>query len=128
MELLERTAALSDLDHWFHEASAGAGWMVLVSGEAGMGKTSLLHAFAGGRSGVLWSACDPLATPRPFGPLTEIAPALGGRIASLMGAERVGGGEAAVAPQRHREPAHFARSDARTRLPVRSPRATTPMS
>ena len=108
MELLERAAALSDLDRWFHEASAGAGGVVLVSGEAGVGKTSLLHAFAAGRSNVLWSACDPLATPRPFGPLTEIAPLLGGRIATLMGVERSGGGEAGIAPQRHREPAHFA--------------------
>jgi DNA-binding CsgD family transcriptional regulator len=108
MELLERTSALGDLDRWFNEASAGAGRVVLVSGEAGVGKTSLLHAFAAGRSDVLWSACDPLATPRPFGPLTEIAPALGRRVASLMGAERAGSGDAAIASERHREPAHVA--------------------
>jgi DNA-binding CsgD family transcriptional regulator len=108
MELLERTAALGDLDRWLREARAGAGGLVLVSGEAGVGKTSLLHAFASGVSGVLWSACDPLTTPRPFGPLTEIAPALGGRIATLMGAERADRGEPAIAEQRHRDPTHFA--------------------
>ena len=108
MDLLERSAALEDLDHWFHEAGAGAGRLVLVSGEAGVGKTSLLDVFASGRPGVLWSACDPLTTPRPFGPLTEIAPALGGRVAALMDAEPAGRGEATIAERRPREPAHFA--------------------
>jgi DNA-binding CsgD family transcriptional regulator len=108
MELLERAAALDDLDRWFHEAGAGAGRLVLVSGEAGVGKTSLLGAFVAGRSGVLWSACDPLATPRPFGPLIEMAPVLGGGVAALMEAEPAGTGDTAGAEQPRRETAHGA--------------------
>ena len=49
---------------------------MLVGGEAGIGKTSFVTALAEsfqppGR--VLWGACDPLFTPRPLGPIYDIA-------------------------------------------------------
>ncbi|MBE0611339.1 MAG: AAA family ATPase [Dehalococcoidia bacterium] len=75
MELLERDGLLRDLDDRLAEAAAGNGRMVLVAGEAGIGKTSLVRAFAercGGRAHVLHGACDPLATPRPLGPFLDM--------------------------------------------------------
>ena len=45
MSLLERDEALRSLEQWSAEARAGHGRLALISGEAGMGKTSLvLHA------------------------------------------------------------------------------------
>src|SRR5690349_4143046 len=87
MELLERAEALGELTRWVGEARAGDGRLVLVEGEAGVGKTSLLAQFTAGMRPVvrlLWTACDPLSTPRPLGPLVEIAPALGGKVQELL--------------------------------------------
>src|SRR5690349_21328871 len=66
--------------------------MVLVRGEAGAGKTSLVQEFADGVSAdaaivdgrMLWGACDPLATPRPLGPLHDIADQLGEGCRALL--------------------------------------------
>jgi DNA-binding CsgD family transcriptional regulator/tetratricopeptide (TPR) repeat protein len=74
MELLEREQSLADLTRWL-EAAAGGGCIALVSGEAGIGKTSLLQAFSKRQrlARVLWGACDALFTPRPLAPLYDIA-------------------------------------------------------
>ena len=87
MELLERDEPLAALADWLDEAGSGAGRFVLVSGEAGIGKTSLVRAFCdehadGAR--VWWGACDALSTPRPLGPLYDIARAARGELAALM--------------------------------------------
>lgn len=61
-------------------AAAGQGRLVLLSGEAGVGKTTVLERFAGGvgdRVEVLRGWCEPLSTPRPLGPWVDIAPGLG---------------------------------------------------
>ena len=74
--LLERGEALAMLRGLFSEVRAGSGRMVLVAGEAGVGKTALVTAFrdaAGGASPVLEGSCDALATPRPLAPFTEMA-------------------------------------------------------
>jgi DNA-binding CsgD family transcriptional regulator/tetratricopeptide (TPR) repeat protein len=84
MGLLERADELAILDDAAHRAAGGAGSVVLVSGEAGIGKSALLaQAFANGASvqaRVLWGACDPLSTPRPLGPLHDIARQVGGTV------------------------------------------------
>jgi DNA-binding CsgD family transcriptional regulator/tetratricopeptide (TPR) repeat protein len=74
MELLEREQSLADLTRWL-EAAAGGGCIALVSGEAGIGKTSLLEEFSKRQrqARVLWGACDALFTPRPLAPLYDIA-------------------------------------------------------
>lgn len=84
--LLERsgdlTALATALDSVrLHEAGA----LVLVAGEAGIGKTSLLRAFCDTAVAerVLWGACDPLDTPRPLGPLADLAE---GELAVRVGA------------------------------------------
>jgi tRNA A37 threonylcarbamoyladenosine biosynthesis protein TsaE len=46
MNLLERDGQLRQLEAALERASLGRGTTVLVSGEAGVGKTSLLQAFA----------------------------------------------------------------------------------
>jgi DNA-binding CsgD family transcriptional regulator len=74
--LLEREEALAALRAARDRAVAGAGWVSLVSGEAGIGKTSLVRAFAAETTAlrrVLWGGCDALFTPRPFGPVHDLA-------------------------------------------------------
>jgi predicted ATPase len=46
MPLLEREPALESLGGWLAEARAGRGRLVLVAGEAGVGKTTLVNEFA----------------------------------------------------------------------------------
>ncbi|MGH2562862.1 MAG: ATP-binding protein, partial [Thermomicrobiales bacterium] len=88
MELLERTPYLRELDGLLREAAAGRGRLVLLGGEAGVGKTSLVRRFASEAhptARVLAGACDPLSTPRPLGPLLDIAAAVGGDLGRLAG-------------------------------------------
>ena len=75
MELLEREEALAGLEFALGEVRAGAGMVVLVSGEAGIGKTSLIRAFLARVPDdvpVLVGGCDDLAVPRALGPFHEI--------------------------------------------------------
>lgn len=75
MDLLERESCFADLAKWLGTAAHQAGCVVLVSGEAGIGKTALLREFAKRQkqARVLWGACDALFTPRPLAPLHDIA-------------------------------------------------------
>ena len=80
MELIERDAYLADLAEHLAAAAAGHGRLVLVGGEAGVGKTSLVRAFSGEHARdarVVLAACDGLFTPQPLGPLFEVADQLG---------------------------------------------------
>jgi DNA-binding CsgD family transcriptional regulator len=86
--LLERSGQLGELaDRLTDVIDAPQGWVILVRGEAGIGKTALLHGFCGslGRGvRVLWAACDPLFTPRPLGPLLDIARSVGGELRAQL--------------------------------------------
>jgi len=76
MELLERKDSLDVLSQLVTDVSAGEGKTVLLSGEAGIGKTSLIKYFTNdlnSETEVLWGGCDALFTPRPLGPLYDIA-------------------------------------------------------
>jgi DNA-binding CsgD family transcriptional regulator/tetratricopeptide (TPR) repeat protein len=62
------------------------GRLVLIGGEAGVGKTALVHHFAEAQRAVrvLAGACDPLFTPHPLGPLLDIAQVVGGQLKALV--------------------------------------------
>jgi predicted ATPase len=88
MHLLERQEQLEILNRCFQEARTGCGKLVLVAGEAGLGKSSLVERFVAEHrreARTLWGACDGLSTPRPLAPVHEIAAqtsALGGHASS----------------------------------------------
>jgi DNA-binding CsgD family transcriptional regulator/tetratricopeptide (TPR) repeat protein len=86
MQLLEREQCLADLNTWLDTAVRGSGCIVLVAGEAGIGKTALLQEFAQRQSDlrILWGACDSLFTPRPLAPLHDIARQTHGRLAATL--------------------------------------------
>jgi DNA-binding winged helix-turn-helix (wHTH) protein/tetratricopeptide (TPR) repeat protein len=87
--LLERSAQLEELSR-LHEAvvRGDGGRAALVHGEAGIGKSALVSSFcaAAGRTSRLFvGTCDALTTPRPLGPLHDIARAAGPPLSSLLG-------------------------------------------
>src|ERR1700759_413891 len=87
MELAERDLETSALSSRADDARAGHGSVVLVCGESGAGKTSFVETFAdrhGAGARVLWGACDPLTTPRPLGPLHDLAAELAPETQTLL--------------------------------------------
>jgi DNA-binding CsgD family transcriptional regulator/tetratricopeptide (TPR) repeat protein len=81
MALLERGPLLGQLSTLLGDARHGRGRLVLVVGEAGIGKTSLVEAFCGLAPSIVrtyWGTCDPLVPPRPFTPVVDIADRVGG--------------------------------------------------
>ncbi len=87
MDLLERSRFLDALDGYAAEATTGGGRFVLVTGEAGIGKTSLIEAFRDRHPQMrwLWGACDGTSTPHPLGPFHDIALTVGGKLVELFG-------------------------------------------
>src|SRR5215469_14534775 len=86
MELLEREQSLEALTALWRTVSTGQGRCVLVSGEAGIGKTALVEQFVhqqGRAARHLWGACDALFTPRPLGPLYDMAAHARGALSSF---------------------------------------------
>lgn len=85
MHLFERQQQLDVLAQSFAEARTGSGKLILIAGEAGLGKSSLVEQFVADtrrHARILWGACDALDTPRALGPVHEIAaqtPVLDGR-------------------------------------------------
>lgn len=90
--LLEREPFVDVLEAAHAHARAGHGRLVLVSGEAGSGKTALLRYFCAERAGgsrLLWGACDALFTPRPLGPIHDIAEDAGPDFRELVRTEAI---------------------------------------
>ena len=74
--LLERQGALASLEASLGDAGRGRGRVVLLGGEAGIGKTSLVRAFAEGLGRdvrQLHGSCDDLVTPRALGPFDDMS-------------------------------------------------------
>ena len=91
--MLERDAELAALAHAAREAADRHGSVVLVKGEAGIGKSSLVEALrshlpAEGR--MLVGYCDDLATPRTLGPFRDLVGSVGTELshAVMDGSER----------------------------------------
>jgi DNA-binding CsgD family transcriptional regulator len=85
--LLERGLALERLRTALASAEHGEGRLAFVSGEAGVGKTTLVHRFCEGQlesTRVLVGTCDALFTPRPLGPFLDVAESVGGRLRDVV--------------------------------------------
>jgi hypothetical protein len=78
--LLERDAELAVLAERYRQVAAGRGGVVLLCGEAGLGKTSLVEHFAAvlrrGSPRPAWflvGLCEDLLTPSPLGAIHDMA-------------------------------------------------------
>jgi DNA-binding CsgD family transcriptional regulator/tetratricopeptide (TPR) repeat protein len=87
-DLFERDRELSILTELLADVQREReGRLVLIGGEAGVGKTALLRHFCErplGSARILWGACDALFTPRPLGPLLDVADTTGGELEALV--------------------------------------------
>ena len=75
MELIERAGFLASLQTKFDNVTRGEGHCVLIGGEAGIGKTSLIKAFCNSKKNdykIYQGTCDALFTPRPLAPFYDI--------------------------------------------------------
>jgi DNA-binding SARP family transcriptional activator len=73
--LLERNRELESLHACVSAAETGRGSLVLVSGDAGVGKSALVRAFIDGLAGdvtVHVGSCDDLVAPRSLGPFQDM--------------------------------------------------------
>ena len=75
MELIERAGFLKTLQSKFKGVVAGEGHSILITGESGIGKTSLVKSFCEQVEKdykIYQGYCDALFTPRPLAPLYDI--------------------------------------------------------
>jgi DNA-binding CsgD family transcriptional regulator/tetratricopeptide (TPR) repeat protein len=88
-EILERADELAALRQAVDDASRGHGSVVLVAGEPGIGKSTLLRTWLGdpgppARTLIGW--CDDLLTSQTHGPLRDVARTTGGALAAAIAA------------------------------------------
>jgi predicted ATPase len=87
-DLLERASELAALGKVLMSVRESSfGQMVLVGGEAGIGKTALLQRFCETLNPsvrLLRGSCDPLFAPPPLGPLLAIAESLQGKLKQIV--------------------------------------------
>ncbi|HET7799316.1 MAG TPA: AAA family ATPase [Humibacillus xanthopallidus] len=81
MEIVERDPQIAQLRRAMR-GMGRQGHVVAVTGEPGAGKTTLLRAITSGPESprVARGLCDPLATPRPLGPIRDVLVELGARL------------------------------------------------
>lgn len=87
--LVGRAGLVSDLFHWIDDAARGRGGAVIISGEAGIGKTKFVE-FVGAETGlrgfdILYGQCPDLQNTRPYQVFVQ---ALWQRICESLRAER----------------------------------------
>lgn len=88
--LLEREDELALLVRAVDEADRGRGCVLLVAGEAGIGKTSLVRALRAELADevtFLFGACEPLSVPVPLQPLRELLDAAGADDLAALGSD-----------------------------------------
>lgn len=88
MQIQERDGPLRQLSDGYDRAQRGEGNCIVVQGEAGIGKTTLLRAFLetlpeGPR--VLRGSCEDLAIAEPLGPLWDLAREVGWDLEKSIG-------------------------------------------
>ena len=85
--LLERDEQLARLRTALEGARSGTGRLVLVTGEAGVGKTALVDSISRTDADLrVWTgSCEQLFTARPLGPLADIASNAAGRLGEVVG-------------------------------------------
>lgn len=87
VSLIEREDALETLLALAAGSATGSGQIAVVSGESGLGKTTLLEALSnrlGDQFSIPWGRCDDLFTPRQLGPFSDIAPLLGNDVENAL--------------------------------------------
>jgi ATP/maltotriose-dependent transcriptional regulator MalT len=88
LELLERSEHLRVLgDLAASVLRDGQGRLVLLRGEAGVGKTAVVRRFCEQQrpaTRILWGGCEALFTPRALGPFVDVAQATGGELEDLV--------------------------------------------
>lgn len=80
-QLLDREDDLGQLSAAFDRVAQGQGSVTLITGEAGIGKTTLLRNFLGNldpATSVFRGACEDLSIAEPMGPVRDIAIEAGG--------------------------------------------------
>jgi DNA-binding NarL/FixJ family response regulator/tetratricopeptide (TPR) repeat protein len=86
-QLVERDEPLATLRRSFDAEATATGRIVLIRGEAGIGKTALVKAFVEDLPSdvdVLWGLCDGVSTPQPYGPFEDMADAIGPEFRGLL--------------------------------------------
>jgi len=86
-KLLERESLLATTRAIRDRAAAGHGGTILVEGEAGIGKTSLVQQLAADSADdfvIAWGWCEALFTPRPLGPLQDMRRSLAPKVVDLL--------------------------------------------
>lgn len=89
MNLLERDEQVRTIVDRYQRLDGG-GHLVLISGEAGAGKSAIVQELVErhlGGSEVLVGRCDDLFAPRPLGPLADIVRGRSGPLAAALAAE-----------------------------------------
>lgn len=87
MDLLERDQIVDDLTAILRSAGSGQGRLVFLGGEAGIGKSSVVHRLAAECrpfARVITGACDPVSTPPPLAPIQELALVSDGPLAEAL--------------------------------------------
>jgi predicted ATPase len=86
-QLVERDEPLATLRRSLDAEATATGRIVLIRGEAGIGKTALVRAFVDDCPSdidVLWGFCDGVSTPQPYGPFDDMADTLGEEFRRLL--------------------------------------------